>query len=166
MPRQKKTNGPSVFPKPHHNHKTCALNALEAAERICELKNVRLTDIRRKVLKEIWASHKPIGAYDLLKKLATDADPMAPTTVYRALDFLMEQGLVHRLASLNAFTGCAHPEARHVAHFMICNECGTAAEFDQRPADKLLAQTATDNGFVVKSQVIELTGICGNCAQA
>ena len=165
MPGRRQAPNHRAFPKPNHNHRTCSTNALEAAERICDAKQVRLTNIRKKVLEVIWSSHRPIGAYDLLKQLATDAEPLAPTTVYRALDFLMEQGLVHRLATLNAFVGCAHPDSRHVPHFMICDACGTAAEFDQQSADKLLAKTATENGFFVKSKVIELTGTCLHCVQ-
>jgi len=155
----------SIFPTPHHDHKACSSQALARAAEVCEAKDARLTDIRKRVLKAIWLSHKPIGAYDLMKILGKDTDRLAPTTVYRAIDFLMEQGLVHRLASLNAYVGCSHPGADHVPQFMICNDCGTAAELEEEAAGKLLVKAAAANGFKVRAQVVELTGTCSHCVK-
>ncbi len=163
-PRTNKKSA-SVFPTPHHDHKACSAQALSRAEEVCDAQDARLTEIRKSVLKAIWLSHRPVGAYDLLKILGRDVDRLAPTTVYRAIDFLMEQGLVHRLASLNAYVGCSHPGADHAPQFLICNDCGTAAEFDQNEAGKLLVKAAAASGFRVRSQVIELAGTCVHCSK-
>lgn len=163
-PRPTKRSAP-IFPTPHHNHKTCSAQALASAEEVCEAKDVRLTDIRKRVLKAIWLSHRPVGAYDLLKIVGNDTERLAPTTVYRAIDFLMNQGLVHRLASLNAYVGCSHPGADHVPQFMICNDCGIAAELNEDDANKLLAKAAAESGFKVRSQVVELSGTCVHCSK-
>ncbi|MDO6806861.1 transcriptional repressor, partial [Wenyingzhuangia sp. 1_MG-2023] len=77
-----------------------------------------------RVLELIWQSHKPVGAYELLPALANDGFNSAPPTVYRALDFLLDLGLVHRLHSLNAYVGCNHPGANHPVCFFICEHCG------------------------------------------
>jgi len=153
-----------VFPKPGHDHKVCSTRALREAEQLCETNDVRLTEIRRRVLAAIWNSHKPVGAYDLLQKLAAESGKMAPTTVYRAIDFLIEHGLVHRLSTLNAFIGCVSPGSEHGAHFLICDVCGTVAEFDATAADKQLTQAAEASGFRIRSKAIELHGICAHCA--
>jgi len=155
----------SAFPTPHHNHKACSSEALARAEEVCEAKDTRLTDIRKRVLKAIWLSHKPVGAYDLLKIIGKDTARLAPTTIYRAIDFLMENGLVHRLASLNAYVGCPHPESDHAPQFMICSDCGTAAELEEDAASKLLVRAAAANGFKVRSQVVELSGTCSHCSK-
>jgi len=155
----------SVFPVPEHNHKACSTQALALAEEVCEAKDARLTDIRKRVLKAVWLSHKPVGAYDLLKILGKGTASLAPTTIYRAIDFLMANGLVHRLASLNAYVGCSHPGDDHVPQFMICHDCGTAAELEEDAASKLLIKAAAANGFKVRSQVVELSGTCSYCSK-
>ena len=80
-----------------HNHDHCIVDALQRAEALCEQRNVRLTPIRRRVLELVWHSHAPIGAYAILDQLKTTDRSAAPPTVHRALDFLLEHGLVHRL---------------------------------------------------------------------
>ena len=97
-----------------HDHSHCVTHALGEAESLCTKSGVRLTDLRRRVLELVWQSHKPLGAYDILAVLSEqDGRRAAPPTVYRALDFLLENGLVHRIASLNAFIGCNHPGHAH-----------------------------------------------------
>ena len=100
-----------MFGIEEHDHRVCVKDALEQATAICAKRGARLTPIRRRVLELIWASHKPSGAYDILEALSQESrgKRIAPPTVYRALDFLLEQGLIHRLESLNAFIGCPHP---------------------------------------------------------
>ena len=90
-----------------HDHDACVDDAMARAEAICGAQGARLTPMRRRVLELVWNGHRPRGAYDILEDLASDGKKPAPLTVYRALDFLVEQGLVHRLESLNAFVGCA-----------------------------------------------------------
>jgi len=151
------------FPAPDHDHAHCAASALSRAEAICRAKNARLTALRQQVLAAVWESHRPIGAYDILARMNAGGGRAAPMAVYRALDFLQEQGLVHRIASLNAFVGCAQPGALHTAQFLICRDCHTAAEFDSAPLKDALARTIDASGFAVDSQIVEITGLCPNC---
>lgn len=89
----------NALPYRPHNHDACVRDALAEARAICQARNARLTPIRQRVLELIWESHKPLGAYDLLGMLAQEGHNAAPPTVYRALDFLQQYGLVHRIAS-------------------------------------------------------------------
>jgi Fur family zinc uptake transcriptional regulator len=149
------------FPQPGHNHDRCAAQALRRAETLCAAKKLRFTAMRRRVLGAIWESHAPIGAYDILAQLNADGGRNAPMAIYRALDFLLEQGLVHRVASLNAFVGCAHPGEDHGNHLLICRVCGTVAEFEADAVNSALARAMP--GFQVESDIIEVTGICPHC---
>ena len=121
-----------TFPDPDHDHAPCRTEALDKAERLCRTTGKKLTNIRRRVLETVWESHRPIGAYDILAKLNQDGGRTAPIIIYRALEFLMDNGLVHRLASLNAFIGCSHPEHDHAAGFLICKECGSTVELESK----------------------------------
>lgn len=105
-----------ALPYRPHNHQACVNQALDDARHICQQHNARLTPTRQRVLELIWQSHRPLGAYDVLAQLAAEGQNAAPPTVYRALDFLQQHGLVHRIASLNAFVGCAHPGKPHTRH--------------------------------------------------
>ena len=96
-----------------HDHDHCIETALGDAESVCIERGVRLTVLRKRVLEIVWQSHRPLGAYAILDVLAADGRRAAPPTVYRALDFLQENGLVHRIASMNAFVGCPMPDRRH-----------------------------------------------------
>lgn len=153
----------AAFPHPRHDHARCTADALRTAEAVCAARGARLTDIRRRVLAAVWASHAPVGAYDILAALNADGGRIAPMAVYRALDFLMAQGLVHRLASLNAFVGCALAEARHAAHFLICRECRCAAEMTDPAFTRAVAKTLGAQGFAAESQIIEIQGVCARC---
>ncbi|NQV54443.1 MAG: transcriptional repressor, partial [Rhodospirillales bacterium] len=87
----------------------------------------------------------------------------APPTVYRALDFLLAHGLVHRIQSLNAFVGCAHPHETHRSFFLICTECGDAVEVEDADVDGAIDGTAGKFGFQLNSRTIEAIGICPKC---
>ena len=154
-----------AFPKPGHNHARCTADALRRAEEICAARQVRLTDIRRRVLGAVWQSHIPVGAYDILSQLNAGGGRTAPVQVYRALEFLMDNGLVHRIASLNAFIGCAHMgEDNHAAQFLICRSCGTTAELESAALKRALSQAVTERGFTIDSQIVEISGFCPHCA--
>ncbi len=149
-----------------HDHGDCIHSALKQAQTICSQRGVRLTPLREQVLRLVWQSHTPVGAYDLLARLRAAGDkPAAPPTVYRALDFLQEQGLVHRIASLNAFIGCHHPGTPHPGSFLICRRCQRVFELSEQPLGKLLAQQAAGTGFTVESTRIEVLGLCRECQQ-
>lgn len=148
-----------------HNHQACVDEALAAAERVCRGHGARLTDLRRKVLELVWASHAPIGAYEILDRLDGANRRPAPPTIYRALDFLMAQGLVHRIQSLNAYVGCAHPEAEHEAQYLICEDCGDARELEIAGLSRRIREAAASEGFTVGGQTVEVRGKCGACRE-
>ncbi|MDC9729128.1 MAG: transcriptional repressor, partial [Methyloprofundus sp.] len=113
-----------------HNHKDCMQHALQAAEKICQEKNVRLTAIRKRILELICNSHKAIGAYELLDLFKLEDSKAKPVTIYRALDFLIDVGLVHKIESLNAFIGCLQSDKQHQSAILICDRCKNAYEIE------------------------------------
>jgi len=150
-----------------HNHRQCVATALGAAERVCDKRSVKLTPLRRRILELVWGSHAPVGAYEILERLAaSDGRRAAPPTVYRSLDFLMAQGLVHRIESLNAFVGCAHPESDHEAQYLICESCGDAVEVEIDGLAKQIGKAAAAAGFEVGGQTVEVRGHCQGCRAA
>ena len=154
---------------PHcqHGHDQCVSDALAAAEQVCERAGARLTALRKRVLELVWQGHRPMGAYDLLEILAReDGRQPAPPTVYRALDFLQEHGLVHRIASLNAFLGCASPEHTHQGHFLICRSCRVAIELDQALIQPAITRVARQMNFAVETETVEIAGLCADCQEA
>ncbi|EME67848.1 Fe2+/Zn2+ uptake regulation protein [Paramagnetospirillum caucaseum] len=151
------------FPVPHHDHGACIRAAMAAAEDECRRRGARLTDIRRRVLELVWGSHRPVGAYALLEELGKEGWSAAPPTVYRALDFLQAHGLVHRIALLNAFVGCARPGHAHAGQFLLCAQCGIAVELEDREVDAAIGRAAGRLGFTVARQTIEIEGLCAGC---
>ncbi len=150
----------------HHDHHLCVDQALAQAESLCQARGVRLTPLRSRVLELVWTSHQPLGAYQILDKLTAEGHKPAPPTVYRSLDFLLEQGLIHRIASQNAFVGCAHPEAAHVGYFLLCQGCGNAEEIaDTEAIGRAIAGVARAQGFQVQTQTVELAGLCQHCQE-
>lgn len=152
-----------AFPSPAHNHESCVANAMATAEELCRQRGLRFTTLRRRVLMLVWDSHKPVGAYDILDSLSAEGRPAAPPTVYRALDFLIEAGLVHRLDSLNAFIGCPDPARSHAGQFLICRQCRTVVELDDRDIDTLVEDKAKELGFSAVHQMLEIQGLCSDC---
>ena len=153
------------FKESGHSHRTCLESALSAAEATCNERGIKLTRLRRLVLELVWGSHEPVKAYDILDKLRGEDFSSAPPTVYRALDFLQAEGMVHKIESLNAYVGCARPEQRHVSQFLICHSCGSVAELDDQEIRKLLAKKAAKLGFRIDHEMIEIKGICSACAE-
>jgi Fur family transcriptional regulator, zinc uptake regulator len=151
------------FPGEEHDHGTCVGEALDRAEALCRQTGARLTALRRRVLEIVWAGHKPVGAYDILDALREERRKAAPPTVYRALEFLMEHRLVHRIESLNAFVGCCSPETSHGGQFLICNSCGAAVELDDARIGAAIAESAEKAGFTVERRVVEVEGVCPHC---
>ncbi|MGE4405615.1 zinc uptake transcriptional repressor Zur [Pseudomonas sp.] len=150
-----------------HDHDHCVSHALAEADSLCARQGVRLTALRKRVLELVWQSHKPLGAYDILAVLSEqDGRRAAPPTVYRALDFLLENGLVHRIASLNAFIGCNHPEHPHQGQFLICRHCHTAIELEQSSIAEAIDAAARSVGFAVEGQTVEVVGLCATCRSA
>jgi Fur family zinc uptake transcriptional regulator len=146
-----------------HARSPRARRALERAERLCQARGVRLTVLRRRVLEIIWSQARPLGAYAILDVLRDDGRAGAPPTVYRALDFLLQQGLIHRLASMNVFTGCCQPDRRHGGQFLICKDCGRVDELSNTEVEGLLDGEAVACGFEVLTQTVEVLGRCPDC---
>lgn len=149
-----------------HDHQGCIKTAMAVAERLCEERGVRFTPLRRRVLELIWSNHESVKAYDLLDTLKAFDKSAKPATVYRTLDFLLEQGLIHRIESLNAFVGCRHPERRHELLLLICERCHTV---DERPALELLDAATREiraAKFVPRLQSYEVRGLCAQCTTA
>ena len=168
MPKAKASRDlPAIFPDPDHDHDRCSTDAMAVAEALCLERGQRLTPIRRKVLAALLGSHKPLGAYEIIDRLAPKGPRPAPITAYRALDFLRENGLVHRIESRNAFIACVHNHAAGaLVVFLICERCGAVGEASSTDVTATLTSAARAVGFTPKSPVIELTGVCTHCGAA
>lgn len=153
----------AAFDQHEHDHRRCVADALATAEQLCDRAGLRLTATRRRVLELIWTHRMPVGAYQLLDELAAERGRVAPPTVYRAIDFLLVHGLIHRIESLSAFVGCARPRRPHAGHFLICRGCGAAAELEDGRIDAALREGAERFGFRVEQQTVELRGLCPTC---
>ena len=134
---------------------------MHRAGELCAARKQRLTSRRRQVLEILLGSHQPMGAYDILAEINRQGEAVAPPIVYRALEFLLGEGLIHRIESRNAFISCAHPGNCGLAQFLICRDCDRVAELERDAAD--LLSGVTDLGFEVDRSVIEITGICAEC---
>ena len=155
-----------VFHAPGHDHTRCTADALAHAELICVERGERLTPIRRQVLEVLLSNHKPLGAYEIIERAGKSPRP-APITVYRALNFLREQGLVHRIESRNAFVACVNNHASEdLVVFLICDRCGDVGEAPSAAVADQLKAAARAAGFTPKAPVIEISGICANCRAA
>jgi Fur family zinc uptake transcriptional regulator len=138
---------------------------LQRATVICDGRGARLTDLRRQVLGLILDRDAPTGAYDLLDQLRSTRNGAAPPTVYRALEFLLEQGLIHKLERLSAFVGCIEGHD-HAAQFFICQSCGKVAELEDHELAHALEDAAKRLGFKLGKATIEAEGQCAACVAA
>src|SRR3954464_4738428 len=153
-----------TFPAPGHDHGRCTADAMAHAERVCKRRAQKFTPIRRQVLQALLSSHRPIGAYEVIDELAKSMPRPAPITVYRALDFLIGNGLVHRIESRNAYLACAHDhDAAATVMFLICDGCGSAGEIPAAAVAQSLNAAARATGFAPKLSVVEITGMCAHC---
>ena len=142
-----------------------AVAQLERAAALCERHGAKLTDLRRQVLALVLEANRPVGAYDLLDRLRTQRPGAAPPTVYRALEFLLEQGLIHRIERLSAFVGCPVGDNHdHHAQFLICRDCGIVLELEDPALLKALEKAAARRGFTIQGATIEAEGRCAQCA--
>ena len=156
-----------AFPSPDHDHGRCTADALVHAERVCAQRAQKFTPLRRQVLQALLSSHRPLGAYEVIEELARSLPRPAPITVYRALEFLMANGLVHRIESRNAYLACGqdHDRAALVA-FLICDRCGAVGEVPAAPIADSLTAAASASGFAPRLSVVEISGVCAHCQKA
>ena len=137
---------------------------MAVAEALCSERGERLTPMRRQVLAVLLGSHQPLGAYEIMERLAPGGTRPAPITVYRALEFLRENGFVHRIESRNAFLACVHTHADgDPVVLLICERCGTVGETSSAEVSATLKSAARAAGFLPKSPVVEIGGVCRNC---
>jgi Fur family transcriptional regulator, zinc uptake regulator len=148
-----------------HDHRQCRGAALAAAAAVCAERRLRLTPARSFVLETLLESHRAMTAYELLERLAVAGLGSQPPVVYRALDFLVANGFVHRIERLGAFVACTHGGDAHSAGFLVCRSCRTVAETAvTRPAPGL-AEEAAAAGFAVERVVVEAEGLCAACRE-
>ncbi len=153
----------AIFPAPDHDHERCTSAAIAHAEAQCTARAQRFTPMRRQVLEALLASHQPLGAYEIIERLGHKNRP-APITIYRALDFLRENGLVHRIESRNAFVACVNNHGGDdLVVFLICERCGAVGEATGGGVADALKASSRAAGFSPKSPLIEIAGICSHC---
>lgn len=149
-----------------HDHDHCARDVLDRADHLAGANGVRLTPVRRRVLEILLEEHRAMGAYDVLKRLAAEGFGNQPPVAYRALEFLVDQGLAHRIRRLNAFAACMHPGEAHAPAFLICRECNTVAEAPAEAVRAALDGAAAALGFLVERSTVEALGLCPSCQGA
>lgn len=147
-----------------HDHGQCIDAALAATEARCAEKGLRLTPVRRKVLEVLLQEHRALGAYAILALLRDAGFGSQPPVAYRALEFLSQNGFVHKIERLNAFVACAHPGENHSPAFMICRKCDAVAEAHAAPAKGVLGDAARALGFEIERTVVEAEGVCPACS--
>ncbi|MDN5618934.1 MAG: transcriptional repressor [Psychrobacter sp.] len=165
------------------------IERLAAAKEHCRLSGARFTPLRQQIYQLVLESDQPVGAYDLITQLQQmrlsdigDSESLkafdvpdkpstkkrapknvAPPTVYRSLEFLLSEGLIHQLTSINAYVPCCHPRAQHTAAFLICDQCQRVQECSSLPVQEMMSFAEQDVGFTVERSVIELSGRCQVC---
>ena len=148
----------------HHDHAACVTDTLVAAEARCASDGLRFTPVRRKVLEILLQEHRALGAYAILDKLRENGFGSQPPVAYRALDFLVLNGLAHKIERLNAFIACTHPSHDHAPAFMICRLCDAVAETHSSPTKGAFGAAARATGFRIERTVLEAEGVCPACA--
>lgn len=148
-----------------HDHQSCISDALAHAETVCQNRNKRLTENRRAVLKLLLDSHCALGAYEILRRFDWGGRARAPVQVYRALDFLESMGLVHRVASSNAYVACYRLTERHGAVLFVCKACGVVMEREEIKLGSMMDKLAQQSGFTIHTRLLEAVGYCPNCAE-
>ncbi|MER5171302.1 Fur family transcriptional regulator [Thioclava sp. GXIMD2076] len=148
-----------------HDHHHCAGHAMSRAEALVSEQKLRLTPVRRRVLEILLEEHRAMGAYEVLERLADEGYGKQPPVAYRALDFLCDSGLVHRIRRLNAFIACLHAGEEHAPVFLICESCDAVAEAPGMAVRAELDRAAAGIGFKVERASLEAVGLCPRCAQ-
>lgn len=146
-----------------HDHAHCAADVMGRAEALAGAQGARLTPVRKRALEILLEEHRALGAYDVLQRLSAEGFGNQPPVAYRALDFLVEQGLAHRIQRLNAFAACMHPGEAHAPVFLICRQCNAVAEAEASPVRAALDAAAEGLGFAIERSTVEALGLCPRC---
>lgn len=148
-----------------HDHNDCVQRALNQADTFCRDNRLRFTKVRRRTLGILLENHTAMGAYDVLERLKLEGLGTKPPIAYRALEFLLDNGFIHRIERLNAFVACSYPGASHHPAFLICTDCGSVAETSVSPKTNALSRTARQSGFQIRHTTLEAEGQCPGCQQ-
>lgn len=148
-----------------HDHRRCAATVLAQADSRADAEGLRLTPVRRRTLEILLEAHRAMGAYEVLDRLAEEGFGRQPPVAYRALDYLVEHGLAHRVQRLNAYVACLHPGEAHAPVFLICRGCKAVAEAPGARVRAALEAGAAETGFVVERASVEAVGLCPSCRQ-
>lgn len=154
----------TLFPKPGHDHGNCIASGFEHAEAACDERQVRLTPNRRAVLEVLLADHKPLSAYEIAERIDWKGRKGGPVQVYRALELFETLGLVHRIESLNAYIACSRQDDTHGAQFLVCKDCNRVAEACDSRLEQDIHRLAGQAGFQVHAPIVEIKGLCPDCA--
>lgn len=150
---------------PLAQHAVLPAGALRLAQKLCADAGERLTSARLNAYIELVTQGRPVSAYELLALLeAREQRKLAPLTVYRQLEFLTRVGLIHKLASAQAFLACDHPDHPHDGLYLVCSTCGHADELESTALNQLLGHAAQSRGFQSKRRIVELEGTCKSCS--
>jgi Fur family zinc uptake transcriptional regulator len=154
----------TLFPAPSHDHGSCAEEAVARARAVCDHKGIRLTPLREAVLRVLTASHRALGAYEIIDQMTAHGKRLAPISVYRIIDVLLEAGVVHRLESKNAFFACLsrHDEAASMI-VLLCDSCHRVAEAEAPEAWGAINSLTRQTGFTISATVLEVQGQCSDC---
>ena len=145
-----------------HDHKACFRGSMASLQKHCLENNIKLTPLRKKIFEFLLKDHQPLGAYQILSLLRASGFSSTPPIAYRVLDFLIEQGFVHKIERLNAFVACSHPGSIHSPAFMICRKCEKVAEIEEEKSGINLRKAAPLN-FMIEEAIIEVVGLCTLC---
>ena len=156
----------SDLPFAEHDHTHCTSGVLNHADQLAEEKGLRLTPVRRATLEILLSDHRAMGAYEVLEKLQEKGFGNQPPVAYRALDFLVDNGLAHRVQRLNAFAACTQPSKQHRPVFLICKECEQVAEADAGDVQDALSDAAAKVDFAIERFNVEVLGLCPTCQKA
>lgn len=150
----------------HHTGPEHAATLIGHAERVCRDRDLQFTPLRRRVFSEMAGADGALGAYDLVERLGKERR-ISPISVYRALEFLMEAGLIHRIAVRNTYLPCHHEHGENeTTVFLVCTQCGNVDELASSDVARDLAGTAAQVGFRPVSRTVELEGECQTCRDA
>ncbi|MGR3434240.1 MAG: Fur family transcriptional regulator [Shimia sp.] len=158
--------GPGADPFHPHDHAACIEAGMARAEAVCAERGLRFSPVRRRVLRLLMDEHRAMGAYDVLAVLAAEGLGKQPPVAYRALDFLVANGLAHRIERLNAFVACGHPGHEHPVAFLICRGCDAVSEIAADAVHLPLEAAARAGDFAVERVTTEALGLCGACREA
>ena len=146
-----------------HDHGACIKDGVDAAIEATQARGLRFTPVRQRVLEILLSRHRAMGAYEVLDILRDEGLGSQPPVVYRALSFLVDNDLAHKIEHLNAFTACTQTGVGHTPVFLICDDCGTVVETAVPEAERSLSQAAADAGFQIRTTVVEASGQCPEC---